>query len=320
MSGPPPPPPPPPLFYRFGNLHLPTHLRHLIDRYTINPRSDYYRLDGADIINIDPAIVAGLNLIPGRSTVLNLHPNYRIGLALLELIRHANVYDDTRPSPGVGPITAADIQVLQDRMQARIDEEEDDGGPIGLVRRDTGLPPPPAPPPPPPPDTPLIPAHIAREQLLSTEGKCPISYEEFADLSPAQKALTSCGHLFERSSIKNWLETNPKCPDCREACMINPADPGEIRQLVGRNTVVHPHLKPAAVSRAIRKNKIPPGPGPHYVCKKCGKVLTHFPESNKCERCGKTNAFMGGSRKCNKKNSRRKSKKLIKRKKTMKRR
>ena len=307
MSRPPPPPP-----YRFDRLQ--THLGVLVDAYLSDHNNPYYILDYTDISNIDPRIVARLRLIPNVSTVLDLHPNYRLGVALLELIRHATVHDPTRPALGIGQITDADITELERLIP------EDEG--LVLRRRDTGLPEPdmapivaaaPAP-------LALLPAHIAREANSCEQGECLISREDFASLQPAERVITSCGHRFNKSDIEQWLRDHDTCPECRVPCVINPTHGAEVAQLVGRNTVVPMHMKDHAVGRAIRKNRISPGHDHHHVCNRCGEVVVNLPVPNKCPKCKKFNPFMGGSRKCNKKNSRRKSKKLIKRTKTIKRR
>ena len=306
MSRPPPPPP-----YRFDRLQ--PHLGVLVAAYLRDHTNPYYILDDTDISNIDPIIVARLGLIPNVSTVAELHPNYRLGVALLQLIRNATVYDHTRPAPGIGQITDADITELERLIP------EDDG--LVLRRRDTGLPEPdmapivaaaPAPPA-------LLPAHIAREANSCEHGECSISYEEFASIPPAERVITSCGHRFKKSDLEQWLHDHGTCPKCRAPCVINPTHDAEVAQLVGRNTSIPQHLNPMAVSRAIRKQRIPSGLHHYYVCNRCGKVVDNLPVPNKCPRCKKINAFMGGSRKCNKKNSHGKSKKLIKRTKRTKR-
>lgn len=298
MSRPPPLPP-----YSFDRLQ--PHLRVLVDAYLSDPNNPYYILDYTDISNIDPIIVARLGLIPNVSTVVDLHSNYRLGVALLELIRHATVHDPTRP--GIGQITVADITELERLIP------EDEG--LVLRRRDTGLPEPdmapivaaaPAP-------LALLPAHIAREANSCKQGECSISQEEFARLPRAKRVITSCGHRFKKSGIEPWLREHGTCPQCRAPCVINPTHGAEVAQLVGRNTVVPLHMKDHAVERAIRKNKIFPGHQHHHVCNRCGEVVVNLPVPNKCPKCKKFNPFIGGSRKCNKKNSRRKSKKLIKR-------
>ena len=296
MSRPPPLPP-----YSFGQPHLGV----LVGAYLSDPNNPYYILNDTDISNIDPRIVARLRLIPNVSTVLDLHLNYRLGVALLQLIRHATVHDPTRPALGIGQITDADITELERLIP------EDEG--LVLRRRDTGLPEPdmapivaaaPAP-------LALLPAHIAREACK--QGECLISREDFASLQPAERVITSCGHRFNKFNIEPWLRDHDTCPQCRAPCVINPTHDAEVAQLVGRNTLIPRHLNPTAISRAIRKQRIPSGLHHYYVCNRCAKVVANIPVPNKCPRCKKRNTFMGGSRKCNKKNSRRKSKKLIKR-------
>ena len=302
MSRPPLPP------YRFDLLQ--PHLGGLVAAYLHDHTNPYYILDDTDIYNIDPIIVARLGLIPNVSTVVELHPNYRLGVALLQLIRHATVYDHTRPGPGIGQITDADITELE-----RLILEDDD---LVLRRLDTDLPEPDMAPIVAAPPA-LLPAHIAREANSCEDGECSISYEEFLSIPPAERVITSCGHRFKKSDLEQWLHDHGTCPECRAPCVINPTRDAEVAQLVGKNTSIPQHLNPTAVSRAIRKQRIPSGLHHYYVCNRCGKVVDNLPVPNKCPRCKKINAFMGGSRKCNKKNSHGKSKKLIKRTKRTKR-
>jgi predicted Zn-ribbon and HTH transcriptional regulator len=167
----------------------------------------------------------------------------------------------------------------------------------------------------------LLPAHVAREVLTCQTGECAISRADLSTLEHANKAVTSCGHVFDKDDIEQWLTKHNTCPECRSECTLNPIHKADVVRLVGRRTSVPPHLKPLMVARTIKKGRIPPG-GPAYMCNKCGNVVDAIPKPNKCPRCQKHNAFSGGSRKCkrNKKNSRRKSKKSIKRNKTIKRR
>ena len=44
--------------------------------------------------------------------------------------------------------------------------------------------------------------------------QCPISFEQFSDNSEVS-IITSCGHIFTRNSLTNWLNINPVCPLCR---------------------------------------------------------------------------------------------------------
>ena len=167
----------------------------------------------------------------------------------------------------------------------------------------------------------LLPAHVAREVLTCQTGECAISRADLSTLEHANKAVTSCGHVFDKDYIEQWLTKHNTCPECRSECTLNPIHKADVVRLVGRRTSVPPHLKPLMVARTIKKGRIPPG-GPAHMCNQCGNVVDAIPKPNKCPRCQKHNAFSGGSRKCkrNKKNSRRKSKKSIKRNKTIKRR
>jgi predicted Zn-ribbon and HTH transcriptional regulator len=168
----------------------------------------------------------------------------------------------------------------------------------------------------------LLPAHVAREVLTCQTGECAISRVDLSTLEHANKAVTSCGHVFDKDYIEQWLTKHNTCPECRSECTLNPIHKADVVRLVGRRTSVPPHLKPLMVERAIKKNKLPRGLSAYHVCNQCGNVVDAIPKPNQCPNCQKHNAFFGGSRKCkrNKKNSRRKSKKSIKRNKTIKRR
>jgi hypothetical protein len=67
-----------------------------------------------------------------------------------------------------------------------------------------------------------LPRHV--EEILIKEAErngecCTISFEK---IQLATAAVTSCGHVFHRESIAEWLKNNAKkaCPSCRQACTI----------------------------------------------------------------------------------------------------
>ena len=336
--------------YSYANLGNPAYLEFLVHRFNFNSNryNPYYNLTPHDIAVLDPIVVRRLHLAVG-SHISQLPYSQTMQVALLELIRHAA---DDRPHHGdvavnVGhnphEINEDDIEALQEmvddaaiagffaaaggpaavRPGGPAAGGPADGGPaaggpaaggpaaggLQLVRRF------PAPAAVAGPD--LLPPQIAREARNCAQGECTISHDDLSTMSSADKAVTSCGHVFNKDYIEHWLKDHTTCPTCREECTLNPLHIADVR---GRPTRVPPHMRPIAISRAIRKGKIPAG-GPAYICTKCGYVTNAIPNPNQCPRCQKYNAF-GGSRKCkrNKKNSRRKSKRSIKRNKTIKRR
>ncbi len=46
---------------------------------------------------------------------------------------------------------------------------------------------------------------------------CPISME---DLKTGSIAVTSCYHIFDRSSLQGWLTDHTTCPVCKQACVV----------------------------------------------------------------------------------------------------
>jgi len=66
---------------------------------------------------------------------------------------------------------------------------------------------------------------IAEESSKSKE-TCAITTDE---ISPITAAVTTCFHVFEYDSIKEWVNKNPArptCPVCREVCAITKAFEG----------------------------------------------------------------------------------------------
>lgn len=71
----------------------------------------------------------------------------------------------------------------------------------------------------PAPNTNIIPHRVA--QLLVDDARkkdevCPITMD---DLGP-NVSITSCYHIFDTNALQTWLQTNPKCPVCRENTVV----------------------------------------------------------------------------------------------------
>lgn len=169
------------------------------------------------------------------------------------------------------------------------------------------------------PVLPQLPPHAARAAINHQDGECPITMDSLSDLLPKDKSVTTCAHVFEGAALAEWLKKSTQCPQCKSECELNPT-----YSVPGRPTHVPRHIHPSVVRASICKKgssknvkAIPRYP----VCIQCGQVVKRIPCPNICPnpRCRKINAFSGGSRK-HKHNIRGKSKKLIKRKKTIKRR
>lgn len=73
------------------------------------------------------------------------------------------------------------------------------------------------------PVVPSLPAHIKRlvvADAISRKEVCPISQEEITE---ANAAVTSCGHVFEAEGIRTWLATPASrgcCPMCKQHCCV----------------------------------------------------------------------------------------------------
>lgn len=73
------------------------------------------------------------------------------------------------------------------------------------------------------PVVPALPAHIQAIVLADAEQKgmtCPISQEK---ITSRNAVVTSCGHVFERTAIQQWLEmpnSNHCCAVCRAPCVV----------------------------------------------------------------------------------------------------
>ena len=65
-----------------------------------------------------------------------------------------------------------------------------------------------------------FPPHLVESVLTTAEIErklCPITME------PIRKEtanITSCGHIFQKEAIHEWLQRNDTCPECRQLCSI----------------------------------------------------------------------------------------------------
>lgn len=74
---------------------------------------------------------------------------------------------------------------------------------------------------------PPLPRHVAALVVADAKARdsiCPITLESLDDTA----AVTSCGHVFQRSALEHWLNKYSTCPECRQPCSVTPAAaPGE---------------------------------------------------------------------------------------------
>ena len=64
--------------------------------------------------------------------------------------------------------------------------------------------------------TSAYPAHIIDailEHAETTKKTCPITMEP---LQKTTATVTSCGHIFQKAALTEWLETHKTCPECRQ--------------------------------------------------------------------------------------------------------
>ncbi len=64
-----------------------------------------------------------------------------------------------------------------------------------------------------------LPQHVANIVLADAISKneiCPISSE---DITKENGSVTSCGHVFCKESIDEWLSIKNECPVCKQACL-----------------------------------------------------------------------------------------------------
>lgn len=67
---------------------------------------------------------------------------------------------------------------------------------------------------PPPP----MPAHVAAlviRDAVERRAICPITMDPIRE---GWAAVTSCGHVFHRTAIEEWLKRHTTCPECRQLC------------------------------------------------------------------------------------------------------
>ena len=55
---------------------------------------------------------------------------------------------------------------------------------------------------------------VFRNILSPTNATCPISRDEFSDESEITM-IRSCGHIFNRASLREWFVSHSTCPMCR---------------------------------------------------------------------------------------------------------
>jgi hypothetical protein len=59
---------------------------------------------------------------------------------------------------------------------------------------------------------------------LMNHTQCPITLEEFVESEPVCR-ITHCGHIFKRTNLMRWFDTNTCCPVCRHNLIEQRADP-----------------------------------------------------------------------------------------------
>lgn len=70
------------------------------------------------------------------------------------------------------------------------------------------------------PPPPAFPAHLVGPVLGSAEADrkiCPITMEP---IRKKTAAITSCGHIFQKEAIQEWLASHDTCPECRQRCSL----------------------------------------------------------------------------------------------------
>ena len=63
-----------------------------------------------------------------------------------------------------------------------------------------------------------FPKHLVKSVLAGAEADghiCPITMDP---VKAADAYITSCGHIFQQTAIRNWLQTHSTCPECRQPC------------------------------------------------------------------------------------------------------
>ena len=67
---------------------------------------------------------------------------------------------------------------------------------------------------------PPFPKHLADQVLLKaeTDGQtCPITMEP---IKRSGSIVTSCGHVFQKTAITEWMQSHDTCPECRQTCSV----------------------------------------------------------------------------------------------------
>jgi hypothetical protein len=98
-----------------------------------------------------------------------------------------------------------------------------------------------------------LPPHIPPmmiAQAVAQKQQCSISFD---DISNENACVTTCGHIFAKDAIKEWLKQHHSCPECRKQCRIN----GEPRQPTA--AALHSAAPVFADGRNIAVNMPPSG-------------------------------------------------------------
>lgn len=67
---------------------------------------------------------------------------------------------------------------------------------------------------------PPFPKHLADQVLVKaeTDGQtCPITMEP---IKRSSSTVTSCGHVFQKTAITEWMQSHDTCPECRQTCSV----------------------------------------------------------------------------------------------------
>jgi len=67
---------------------------------------------------------------------------------------------------------------------------------------------------------PTFPKHLAEQVLAAAEAAgqtCPITMEP---IKKSDATITSCGHVFQKAAIAEWMKGHDTCPECRQPCSV----------------------------------------------------------------------------------------------------
>lgn len=67
---------------------------------------------------------------------------------------------------------------------------------------------------------PAFPAHLVSPVLAAAVAErktCPITMEP---IRKKTAAITSCGHIFQKEAIQEWMKEHDTCPECRQRCSL----------------------------------------------------------------------------------------------------